>query len=75
MITKKELLAKYRPYPTYTQIAIEAFEAGLKIGREEVKTEKTRQMEKDLEELRNYHKNMESILYDPEKLADLIYGI
>ena len=35
MITKKELLAKYRPYPTYTQIAIEAFEAGFKIGQEE----------------------------------------
>ena len=34
-MTKRQLLAKYRPYPTYTQIAIEAFEAGLKIGQEE----------------------------------------
>ena len=38
-MTKKQLLAKYRPYPTYTQIAIEAFEAGFKIGQEERNTE------------------------------------
>jgi hypothetical protein len=36
-MTKRELLAKYRPYPTYTQIALEAFEVGLNIGKEEKK--------------------------------------
>jgi hypothetical protein len=74
-MTKKDIIAKYRNYPTYTQIAKEAFEAGLKLGREERKTDKTKQMEKELKELRCYQKDMESTLYDPEKLADLIGGL
>ena len=74
-MTKKELLAKYRPYPTYTQIAIEAFEAGLKIGKEDVKPNYIRKMENELKELRSYNKNMEITLNDPEKLADLIGGL
>jgi len=53
-MTKKDIIAKYRTYPTYTQIATEAFEAGLKLGREERKTDKTKQMEKELKELRLY---------------------
>lgn len=74
-MTKKDIIAKYRAYPTYTQIATEAFEAGLKLGREERKTDKTKQMEKELKDLRRYQKNMEATLYDPERLADLIGGI
>ena len=74
-MTKKEIIAKYKPYPTYTQIATEAFEAGLKIGREEKKTDKTKQQEKELKELRRYKKNIEAALYDPERLADLIAGL
>lgn len=75
MRTKKDIIAKYRTHPTYTQIAIEAFEAGLKLGREERKTDKTKKLEKELKELRRYKKNMEATLYDPEKLADLIGGL
>jgi molybdate-binding protein len=74
-MTKQDLINKYKIYPTYTQIATEAFEAGLKIGKEEVKPEKVRKMEKELKELRRYQKNMEETLYDPEKLADLIGGL
>jgi len=74
-MTKKDIIAKYRTYPTYTQIATEAFEAGLKLGREERKTDKTKQMEKELKELRLYKKNMEETIYDPNKLADLIGGL
>ena len=74
-MTKKELITKYRTYPTFTQIATEAFEAGLKIGREERKTDKTKQMEKELKELRRYQKDMEATIYDPERLANLIGGL
>jgi hypothetical protein len=74
-MTKKDIISKYRTYPTYTQIATEAFEAGLKLGREEQKTDKTKQMEKELKELRRYQKDMEATLYDPERLADLIGGL
>jgi hypothetical protein len=74
-MTKKELLAKYRPYPTYTQIATEAFEAGLKIGKEDVKPNYIRKMENELKELRVYKKEIEFIINDPEKLADLIGGL
>ena len=74
-MTKKEIIAKYKPYPTYTQIATEAFDSGLKTGREERKTDKTKQMETELKELRSYYKNMEKTLNDPEKLADLIGGL
>ena len=74
-MTKQDLINKYKPYPTYTQIATEAFEAGLKQGREETKTDKFKQMEKELKELRRYHREMEKTLYDPERLADLIGGL
>lgn len=36
-MTQEDLIQKYKTYPTYTQIATEAFEAGLKQGREETK--------------------------------------
>ena len=71
----KEHISKYRTYPTYTQIATEAYKAGLKEGREETKTDKFKKMEKELKDLRLYRKNMEETLYDPEKLADLIGGL
>ena len=74
-MTKQELIAKYKPYPTYTQIATEAFEAGYKFGKEEVKPNKVLKMEQELKELRRYQKNMEKTLYDPKKLADLIGGL
>ena len=74
-MTKKQIIAKYRPYPTYTQIGTEAFDAGLKIGRDENKTDKTKQIEQELKRLRSYYKNMEETLNDPEKLADLIGGL
>ena len=74
-MTKKEIIAKYRPYPTYTKIATEAFDAGLKIGRDEKKTNKTKQIEKELKRLRSYYKNMEETLTDPDKLANLIGGL
>ena len=74
-MTKQELIAKYKPYPTYTQIATESFEAGYKVGKEEVKPNKVLKMEQELKELRRYQKNMEKTLYDPEKLADLIGGL
>tara|TARA_R110000764_G_scaffold239533_1_gene339167 strand:+ start:2119 stop:2343 length:225 start_codon:yes stop_codon:yes gene_type:complete len=74
-MTKKQIIAKYRPYPTYTQIAKEAFDAGLKIGRDEKKTDKTKQIEQELKRLRSYYKTMEETLNDPEKLADLIGGL
>lgn len=75
IMTKKDIIAKYRTYPTYTQIATEAFDAGLKLGREERKTDKTKQMETELKELRRYQRDMEATLYDPERLADLIGGL
>jgi hypothetical protein len=74
-MNKKDIIAKYRTYPTYTQIAIEAFDYGLKIGREERKTDKTKQLETELKELRRYQKDMEETLYDPERLANLIGGL
>ena len=74
-MTKKQIIAKYKPYPTYTKIATEAFDAGLKIGRDEKKADKNKQMEKELKRLRSYYKNMEETLNDPEKLADLIGGL
>jgi hypothetical protein len=72
---KKDIIEKYKNYPTYTKIATESFEAGLKIGREEKKTDNTKKMEKELKELRYYRKNMEEILYNPERLANLIGGL
>jgi len=74
-MTKKDIIDKYKTYPTYTQIATEAFEAGLKLGREERKTDRTEQMEKEIKELRLYKKNMEETIYNPNKLAELIGGI
>ncbi len=74
-MTKKDIIDKYKTYPTYTQIATEAFEAGLKLGIEEQKKDRTKQMEKEIKELRLYKKNMEETIYDPNKLADLISGI
>lgn len=74
-MTKKDLLAKYKPYPTYTQIAIEGFQVGLNQGREEVKTDKIRSMEIRLKYLEEYHDNMEKTLHDPERLAELIGGL
>lgn len=71
-MTKQEIINKYKPYPTYTKIASEAFEAGLKIGREELTTDKIKQMETELKELRRYKKDMEETIYDPERLANLI---
>jgi hypothetical protein len=45
----------------------------IKRGRK--KTDKTKQMEKELKELRRYQKDMEATLYNPEKLANLIGGL
>ncbi|MFL1896759.1 hypothetical protein ACJRPK_13720 [Aquimarina sp. 2-A2] len=74
-MTKEDIISKYRAYPTYQQIAKEAFEAGLRLGREERKTDKIKQMEKELKELRRYQKDMEATLCDPERLANLIGGL
>ncbi|AUC15435.1 hypothetical protein BTO06_09910 [Tenacibaculum sp. SZ-18] len=74
-MTKNDLIAKYKPYPTYVQIAKEGYEVGLKEGREENKNQLIRNLEKENEELRAYKISMESTLHDPEKLACLIGGL
>ena len=75
MTTKKELKSKYKPYPTYYAIALEGFNLGLKIGKSENMTKEFINLKKEVLELRNYKKNMEETLHDPEKLANLIGGI
>lgn len=74
-MTKQELLSKYRAYPTYTQIAKEAFEVGLKQGREENKTDKFKQMEKELKKTKDELKSLWKTLEDPEEFGRLIAGL
>lgn len=74
-MTAKEYAKKYDMALNFKIVAERAFNAGLKAGREEVKTDKAKKMEAELKELRQYKKNMEETLYDPECLADLIGGL
>ena len=74
-MTAKEYAKKYDMALNFKIVAERAFNAGLKVGREEVKPDKAKKMESELKELRQYKKNMEQTLYDPERLADLIGGL
>ena len=74
-MTAKEYAKKYDMALNFKIVAERAFNAGLKVGREEVKPDKAKKMETELKELRKYKKNMEETLYDPERLADLIGGL
>jgi len=74
-MTAKEYAKKYDMALNFKIVAERAFNAGLKVGREEVKPDKVKKMEAELKELRQYKKNMEETLYDPERLADLIGGL
>ena len=74
-MTAKEYSKKYDMAINFKIVSEESFNAGLKEGREETKTDKIRKMEKELKELREYKKNMEETLYDPERLANLIGGL
>jgi hypothetical protein len=74
-MTAKEYAKKYDMALNFKIVAERAFNAGLKVGREEVKPDKAKKMEAELKELRQYKKNMEETLYDPERLADLIGGL
>lgn len=71
----KEYAKRYAMALNFKIVAERAFNAGLKVGREEVKPDKVKKMEAELKELRQYKKNMEETLYDPERLADLIGGL
>ncbi len=74
-MTAKEYAKKYDMALNFKIVAERAFNAGLKVGREETKTDKAKKMEAELKELRQYKKNMEETLYNPERLADLIGGL
>ncbi|TXD47350.1 hypothetical protein [Polaribacter sp. IC073] len=74
-MTKKELLAKYRPYPTYTAIAKEAFELGLKIGEETNQTDKAKKDAIELMKVKAELKHLWETLEDPEKCVELICGM
>jgi hypothetical protein len=74
-MTAKEYSRKYDLALNFKMVSETSFNAGLKEGREETKTDKIRKMEKELKELREYYKNMEETLYDPERLANLIGGL
>ena len=74
-MNKKQLIAKYKPYPTYVEIAKEGYEVGLKEGREENKSDYIKKLERENIELKQYKDDMEKTLYDPERLANLISGL
>jgi hypothetical protein len=74
-MTAKEYAKKYDMALNYKIVAERAFNAGLKVGREETKTDRIKKMEAELKELRRYKKDMEETLHDPERLADLICGL
>ena len=74
-MTRQEIISKYKPYKTYLAIALKAYDAGLKKGREEKKTDREKKLEKKVKELQEYHDNMEKTLYDPEEFAKLIGGL
>lgn len=74
-MTAKEYATKYDGFPTYEKIAKEAFQAGLKEGIRRGSIDYINRLERELKELRQYHKDMEDTLYDPEKLGQLLTGL
>jgi len=74
-MTGKEYSKKYDMALNFKVVAERSFNAGLKVGREEVKSNKVKKMEAELKELRQYKKNMEETLCDSELLANLIGGL
>lgn len=73
--TAKEYSKKYDLAITYKKISELAFNAGLKVGREEVKPEKVKKLEKDLKYYKQYHDEMEITIRDGDKFAELISGL
>ena len=74
-MTKKELLKKYKSYPTYTQIAKEAFEAGFKKGKEVNQSEKARKDAIELKRVKAELKSLWDTLEDPVKCGELLSGM
>ena len=71
----KEYSKRYDLALNFKIVSQKAFNAGLKTGREEVKTDNIKKLEKELKELRVYKKEMEATLLNPNSLADLIGGL
>ena len=74
-MTAKQYGKKYDLALNFKIVAERAFTAGLKVGREETKTDKVKKLEKDLKYYKQYHDDMERTLLDPERLATLIGGL
>lgn len=74
-MTKKDLLAKYKPYPTYTQIAKEAFELGFELGKKENQTEEFINNKIELKKVKAELKSLWNTLEDPEKCGELLSGM
>ncbi len=74
-LTKKQLLDKYKPYPTYTQIAEEAYNLGYKKGKEINQTEKAKRDVEELNRVKAELKNLWETLEDPEKCGELLAGM
>ena len=74
-MTKKELLAKYKPYPTYTEIAKEAFEAGFKKGKEVNQSKKAKKDAIELKKVKAELKSLWDTLENPEKCGELLAGM
>ena len=73
--TKKELLSKYRPYPTYTEIAKESFELGFKLGKSQNQTTEAKNNAIELKRVKNELKSLWETLENPEKCGELLAGM
>lgn len=75
-MTAKEYAEKeYAGFQTYYTIAIKAFQAGLKEGIRRGSDNYITKLERELKELRQYHRDMERTLYNPEELGKLLAGL
>ena len=81
-MTAKEHSKKYDLAINFKMVSEESFEEGRKQGIYESQTTLTKELENklkhakdELKELRQYKKNMEETLYNPERLADIIGGL
>lgn len=74
-MNKKELLAKYKAFPTYSIIAKEAFDVGFKLGKEKNQTLEAKKNEIELKKVTKELNNLWKTLEDPEKCGELLSGM
>ena len=74
-MTKKELLAKYRPYPTYIEIAKEAFDSGFELGKSENQTLSAKNNAIELKKVKAELKSLWRTLENPDKCGELLSGM